>query len=71
MTEKSKIILKKPEKAKICVLEPRAGFNLRPGFFTGTPSKLSQKKYFSEITLKEPKIRMGATRRNSPRKHQK
>jgi hypothetical protein len=34
--EKSKIILKNPEKAQIFVWEPIEGFNLVPRFFTET-----------------------------------
>jgi hypothetical protein len=37
MTEKSKIILKKPEEAQIFVWEPTEGFEIEPKFFTVTP----------------------------------
>jgi hypothetical protein len=36
MAEKSKLILKKPEKTQTFVCEPIEGFNLENRFFTGT-----------------------------------
>jgi hypothetical protein len=39
MTEKSKIILKKPEKTQFFVWKPIGGFNLESRFLKGTPSK--------------------------------